>query len=167
MASSSPPTSAIYPSLHSKVILITGGAEGIGAATTELFCRQNARVCILDLATASATALIQHISALAPFHPAFPISIPKFYHADVTDLARLRALVAEIEAEFGGVDVLVNNAAAAGGSARKATMDVGEGDWSWSMDVNLRHVLFLTQAVVPSMRRRGGGAIINMGSISW
>lgn len=159
--------SAIYPSLRDKVVLITGAAEGIGAAAVELFCRQGSRVVIFDIAESSSRRLIDGISQLKPFHPDFPISIPKFYHADVTDLERLRGLVEEVVKEFGAIDVLVNNAAAAAGNARKATPDVTPEGWEANLNVNLRHVFFLTQYVMPSMQKRGGGSIINMGSISW
>ena len=159
--------SAIYPSLRDKVVIITGGAEGIGAAAVELFCRQGSKVLIFDISESSATQLIQHISDLKPWHPDFPISKPKFYHCDVTDLDRLKGLVEEVLREFGAVDVLVNNAAAAGGTARKATLDVTPEGWEGNVNVNLRHVFFLTQYVVPSMQKSGKGSIINMGSISW
>ena len=159
--------SAIYPSLRDKVVLITGGAEGIGAAAVELFCKQGSKVLILDISEPSATKLIEHIAGLKPFHPDFPISTPKFYHCDVTDLDRLKSLVEEVLQEYGQIDVLVNNAASAGGSARKATLDVTPDSWEGNINVNLRHVFFLTQYVVPSMQARRSGCIINMGSISW
>lgn len=164
MAASS---SAIYPSLRNKTVILTGAAEGIGAAAVELFARQGSNVCIFDISRASAESLISHISALKPFHPDFSISTPKFWECDVTDLDRLKACVGEVVAAFGGVDVLVNNAAAAGGAARKGTMEVDAQGWEGNLNVNLRHVFFMTQFVVPIMRERGGGCIINMGSISW
>lgn len=159
--------SAIYPSLREKTVLLTGAAEGIGAAAVELFCRQGSKVIMFDISEPSAQQLIEHISGLKPFHQDFPISIPKFYHCDVTDLERLKTLTDTVLEEYGAIDVLVNNAAAAAGNARKATLDVTPDGWDANLNVNLRHVFFLTQYVVPSMKERGGGSIINMGSISW
>ena len=98
MAASSSPSSpsAIYPSLRYKTIIITGGAEGIGAAAVELFARQGSNVCIFDISRPSAESLIEHIKTLQPWHPDFPVSVPRFYEADVNDLERLRGLVGEV-----------------------------------------------------------------------
>lgn len=159
--------SAIYPSLRDKVVLITGAAEGIGAAAVELFCRQGSKVFIFDISEESSQKLIERVRQLKPWHPDFPVTVPAFYRCDVTDLERLKGLVDDVLTEYGGIDVLINNAAAAGGSARKATMDVTPEGWEGNLNVNLRHVFFLTQYVVPSMKEKGKGCIINMGSISW
>lgn len=159
--------SAIYPDLRDKVVLITGAAEGIGAAGVELFCRQGSRVIFLDIAETSAKNLIMHISGLEPWHRDFPISVPKFYHCDVTDLERLKSLIDTILQEYGTIDVLINNAAAAGGQARKNTLSETPAGWETNLNTNLRHVFFLTQYVIPSMQAQGRGSIINMGSISW
>ncbi|PHH85650.1 hypothetical protein CDD83_116 [Cordyceps sp. RAO-2017] len=151
-----------YPSLRDKTVLITGGAQGIGAAAVELFCRQGSAVVFLDVDEASAAALCARVAALDG------ASAPDFLRCDVTDLDRLRACADEVLRRRGRVDVLVNNAGAAGPEARVPTERVTPASFDADIGVNLRHQFFLTQAVVPAMRAAGrGGCIINMGSITW
>ena len=85
---------------------------------------------------------------------------PTFHECDLTDLAAVKAALARL----GEVDVLVNNAA---NDDRHALAAITPDYWDERMAVNLRHLLFCAQAVAPGMRARGGGAIINLGSISW
>ncbi|KAI5921464.1 NAD(P)-binding protein [Camillea tinctor] len=154
---------AIYPSLRGKSVLISGGAEGIGAAAVELFCRQGSDVVFLDINSAAARQLRERIGAIPG------ASSPAFLRCDVTDLEAVRACAEQAMAERGGaVDVLVNNAAAAGAEARCGSLDVTPEGFGSCVDVNLRHQFFLTQAVVAGMKRQGrAGSIINMGSITW
>ncbi|KAI0594536.1 3-oxoacyl-reductase [Biscogniauxia sp. FL1348] len=156
---------ATYPSLRGKTVLITGGAEGIGAAAVELFCRQGSEVVFLDISDASAEQLCARVAGLPG------ASRPTYLRCDVTDLDAVRACASRAMAEHGGgaVDVLVNNAASAGAGARCPTAEVTREAFAHCVDVNLRHQFFLTQAVVAGMRQRGrgGGSIINMGSITW
>ncbi|KAI0884309.1 3-oxoacyl-reductase [Annulohypoxylon maeteangense] len=152
---------ATYPSLRGKKVLITGGAEGIGAASVELFCRQGSIVIFLDYSASSAQALLDKIKAIPG------ASQPSFLHCDVTDLARLKACAEEVLATHGAVDVLLNNAARAGALTRVPTDEVTPESWDLDVNVNLRHQFFLTQAVVPAMRAQRAGSIINMGSITW
>ncbi|OTA27722.1 hypothetical protein BTJ68_09467 [Hortaea werneckii EXF-2000] len=132
------PQYTIYPSLRGKKILVTGGAEGIGASAVELFAQQGSKVALLDISESSANALIESIKKNAsqatepPWAP--PIQVPTFYQCDVTNLDQLKAQAKKILDDFGTIDVLINNAAAAG---------------------------------VPSMQKQGRGSIINMGSITW
>ncbi|KAI0404468.1 hypothetical protein F4802DRAFT_607488 [Xylaria palmicola] len=160
---------ASYPSLRGKTVLITGGAEGIGAACVEQFWQQGSHVFFFDVSEPSARALLDGLRAA---HPELEeeegqTPLPRFVHCDVTDLARLRACAEAVVAERGAVDVLVNNAASAGAATRVATEAVTPASWEADVNVNLRHQFFLTQAVVPGMRARGGGSIVNMGSITW
>ncbi|KAH9904168.1 NAD(P)-binding protein [Xylariomycetidae sp. FL2044] len=157
---------ATYPSLRGKTVLITGGAEGIGAAAVEHFCRQGSRVTFLDYSEASAAELLAKMERAE----AEGATRPTFLHCDVTDLDRLRACAEQVMADpasGGAVDILVNNAASAGAGSRVATVDVTPESFDYDVHVNLRHQFFLTQAVVPGMRAKGSGSIINMGSISW
>lgn len=163
-----PSQHAIYPSLRGKNVLITGGAEGIGAAAVELFARQGSQVIILDISSSSANTLITKISSLPP-NPDYPIEIPTpiFHKCDVSDLPALQALAQEILQTHTTIHILINNAASAGSLVRKDTLSMTPEAWDFNMNVNLRHMFFLTQAVVPSMRSAGGGSIVNMGSITW
>ncbi|KAI7535598.1 hypothetical protein KC331_g11944 [Hortaea werneckii] len=166
------PQYTIYPSLRGKKILVTGGAEGIGASAVELFAQQGSKVALLDISESSAKALIESIqknstqAAQPPWAPA--IQLPTFYQCDVTNLDQLKDQAKKILDDFGGtIDVLVNNAAAAGSKSRVPSVGVTPESWDFDINVNLRHAFFLTQAVVPSMQKQGRGSIINMGSITW
>lgn len=148
---------ARYPSLQDKVILVTGGASGIGASMVEHFAAQGARVAFLDLDESSAAKLLETL-------PPEGTHIPLFLTCDLTDIAALRSAIRDIAGKLGTVNVLVNNAAR---DDRHKTSEVTPEYWDERMAVNLRHQFFATQAVVPGMTRAGGGSIINMSSISW
>jgi len=147
---------AQYPSLQGKVVLITGGATGIGASMVEHFAAQDSRVAFLDVDESSATKLIESVAGAK--------HAPLFLKCDLTDIAALRSAIEKLEGKLGAVNVLVNNAAR---DDRHKTAEVTPEYWDERMAVNLRHQFFATQAVVPGMTRAGGGAIINMSSISW
>lgn len=147
---------AHYPSLENKVVLITGGATGIGASMVEHFEAQGSRVAFVDLDEASAAKLID--GSASSKHA------PLFLKCNLTDIAALRSAVHDIESKLGAINVLVNNAAR---DDRHKTAEVTPEYWDERLAVNLRHQFFATQAVVPGMTRAGGGAIVNMSSISW
>jgi NAD(P)-dependent dehydrogenase (short-subunit alcohol dehydrogenase family) len=146
-------TTAIYPSLAGKTVAISGGGSGIGARIVEDFVRQKARVHFLDVAEDESRALADRLGGAAHFHK-----------CDLTDLAALKAAYAAIEAQAGPLTVLVNNAA---NDDRHRFQDVTPAYWDQRIAVNLRHYFFGAQAVAPGMKRAGGGAIVNLGSISW
>jgi NAD(P)-dependent dehydrogenase (short-subunit alcohol dehydrogenase family) len=146
-------TSAIYPSLANRVVIVTGGGSGIGAATAHHFSLQGARVAILDLALEPPPA------PDAPNHPQ-----PLFLRCDLTDIPALQAAIAQIHQTLGPPRVLINNAA---NDDRHRLADITPAYWDERMAVNLRHQFFATQAVAPLMHAAGGGSIINMSSISW
>ncbi|GKU05450.1 amidase [Fusarium langsethiae] len=161
-----PSAHAIYPSLRGKTVLITGGAEGIGSATVELFSLQGCQVIFLDIAEGSAQKTIDRVVSRSKDSD-FPIKPPIFYECSVTDLPELQETVKGIQDKHGAIHVLVNNAAAAGNRARLTTENVTADDWDFNVNTNLRHVFFLTQAVIPAMKEAGSGSIINLGSITW
>lgn len=152
-----PRSFAQYPSLMDAVVLITGGASGIGAAMVEQFALQGSRVAFLDVAANDANALVARTSSAART-PAV------FLKCDLTRIDELRASIQEIEAQLGPIHVLVNNAA---NDDRHNFAEVTPEYWDQRMNVNLRHHFFAIQAVAPGMTRAGGGSIINMSSISW
>jgi NAD(P)-dependent dehydrogenase (short-subunit alcohol dehydrogenase family) len=88
----------------------------------------------------------------------------QFFGCDLTDLDAVADLMAKVEAALGGIDIVINNAA---NDDRHSVADITPDYWDKSMAVNLRHQFFVAQAAVPAMKRAGGGAIINLGSISW
>jgi len=163
----SKPQYAIYPSLFGKTALVTGGAEGIGAAIVEIFALQGVQVIIADIAEDSANELIKKIKGTSrgPYGPE-PIA-PVFYECDVTNLDVLKKTVDRALQEFKRVDILINNAASSAGKARVATSQVTAESWEFNVNVNLRHQFFMTQLLAPSMKENKTGAIVNMGSINW
>ncbi len=148
--------SNVYPSLAGKAVVVTGGGSGIGAALTEGFARQGARVVFLDVADADSTALADSLSGLSP--------APVYRRCDLTDLAALKATLEAIAAEVGPIEVLVNNAA---NDDRHSLAEVTPAYWDDRIAVNLRHLYFAAQAVAPGMKAAGQGVILNLGSISW
>ena len=149
--------SARYPSLDGRIVLITGGASGIGESIVTHFARQGARVAFLDVQDDAARDLAR--SLVAEGCPA-----PSYLHCDLTDLAALKAAIERVLKAYGTVDVLVNNAA---NDQRQKTEDVTPEFWDQSMAVNLRPQFFAAQAVIPAMKAAGRGNIINMSSIAW
>jgi NAD(P)-dependent dehydrogenase (short-subunit alcohol dehydrogenase family) len=147
---------ATYPDLRDKRVVITGGGSGIGAELTTAFAGQGARVIFLDIAEQASRELEESLRGA-------PIA-PRFIKCDLTDLDELKAVFARIEEETGGVDILLNNAA---NDDRHEIEDVTPAYWESRINVNLRHKFFCTQAVLPGMKQRGYGVILNFGSISW
>jgi len=94
---------AIYPSLRDRLIVLSGGASGIGEAIVEAFAMQQSRVAFLDIQDTAAEALISRIQSSG-----FPV--PVYYHCDLTDVAAIQATMQMILERFKAVDVLVNNA---------------------------------------------------------
>lgn len=146
-------TSARYPSLQDRRVLITGGATGIGATLVEQFAAQGARVGFIDIAADEGAALAARTPGSA------------FRQADLTDIAQLRAAIAALREQLGGpFGALLNNAA---NDRRHAWDTVTPEFWDSAIAVNIRHQFFAAQAVVEDMKQLGGGAIVNFGSISW
>ena len=142
---------AIYPSLAGKRVLITGGGSGIGAGMVEGFARQGADVTFFDIAEDGSRDLAERLGA-------------HFERVDLTDIAGAQATIARLIAQGGGFDVLVNNAA---NDDRHTIDEVTEEYWDNRIGINLKHLFFCAQSVIPAMRANKSGAIINLGSISW
>lgn len=139
--------------LTARVALITGGARGQGLAHAEALARDGARVVIADVRDDEGLRAARALTETG-------LSV-RYAHLDVTDDDQWTALVAGIEDEDGGLDVLVNNA----GVIRVAPIaELTLADWRWLQDVNATSVLLGTQRAHPAMQRRGGGSIINIAS---
>ena len=143
---------ARYPDLADRVAVVTGGASGIGAAVVAAFHAQGARVGLLDLDAAAGTELAARLPGV------------RFVRCDLRDVAALRAGLGELRAALGPATVLVNNAAR---DDRHGWQDVTPDYWDERMASNLKHQFFAAQAVAADMIAAGGGAIVNLGSISW
>lgn len=144
---------AIYPSLENKRVLVTGGASGIGAGLVEAFAAQGAYVAFVDVAAEAGAALAERLGERTVFR-----------RCDLTDVAALPGTIDALAEAIGGLDVLINNAA---NDDRHTIEQVTPEYWDDRMAVNLRHLFFAAQAAVPHMKKAGGGAIVNFGSISW
>ena len=148
---------ASYPSLRDRVVLVTGGASGIGAEEVSAFARQGAKVAFVDIADEAADHLIGGLRQEG-------LEAPLYQRCDLRDIPALQAAIADIGQRLGPITVLVNNAA---NDQRHSYQDVTVEYWDERIATNLRHQFFAIQAVAPMMRDAGGGSIINFGSISW
>ena len=135
-------------SLEGKIALVTGGARGIGRAICEAYAEAGAKVAVADLREEDAQETANAIGGMA-------------VAMNVADPASIASGVAEVEQAWGGIDILVNNA----GIFNMASIDkVTHDDYRHQYDVNVGGTIFAIQAVVPSMKKRGGGAIVNFAS---
>ncbi|MGN6424819.1 MAG: SDR family NAD(P)-dependent oxidoreductase [Asticcacaulis sp.] len=142
-------SSAIYPSLKGRKVLVTGGGSGIGAGLVAGFAQQGAKVHFIDL--------VDEISATLPDNR------PVFYKCDLTDTSALEKTLADILAD-GPVHVLINNAAR---DDRHSLEEITSEFFDKNIGVNLKHLVMCTRVVAPAMKAAGGGVILNFGSISW
>ncbi|NRB01015.1 MAG: SDR family oxidoreductase [Rhodobacteraceae bacterium] len=148
-------TSPVFPDLKGKSVYITGGGSGIGAALTDGFMAQGAKVSFVQQSDAS--AFCDEMEAKHGVRPHFQL-------CDITDIPRLKETVAEAARVNGPIEALVNNAA---NDQRHDTLDVDEAFWDWSIAINLKAYFFACQAVLPGMQAAGGGSIVNFSSISY
>jgi NAD(P)-dependent dehydrogenase (short-subunit alcohol dehydrogenase family) len=137
--------------LHGKIALITGGARGIGLGFAQAYVREGAKVVIADIDLDRARTAAKEIGVAA-----------SAVHLDVTDLEAIERVVAEIDVKYGGIDILVNNAAI---FDMAPITDITPESYERVFTVNLRGPLFMMKAVSTAMIARGrGGKIINMAS---
>ena len=151
-----PMPNATFPDLEDAGVLITGGASGIGAALVEGFTAQKAKVAFIDIDKTAGDALVAKLAGAR--------HRPLFLPADLADLDAAKQAVSAAGEAFGGIRVLINNAA---WDDRKDIDDLTAEYWQKSHDINLRPAVFVTQAVLPFMRKVGGGSIINFSSIAY
>jgi len=147
---------AIYPSLADRVVFVSGGGSGIGAAIVEAFGRQKAKVAFVDIdieASEQVIGLLRNQGVESYFE-----------RCDITDTAALRRSIDATRRALGPITILINNAAR---DDRHATEDVTPEYWDERFAVNLKHQFFASQAVLPDMKAARQGSIINLGSCSW
>ena len=148
---------AKYGSLQGKRVFITGGGSGIGESLVAEFAAQGALVAFVDIAVEASEALCRRLAEAG-------LTAPIFRHCDITDIPSLQAVMAELADKLGDFDILVNNAA---NDQRHQTQDVTLEYWNERIAINQRPMFFTCQAVFEGMKRKGGGSIINVSSISW
>jgi NAD(P)-dependent dehydrogenase (short-subunit alcohol dehydrogenase family) len=151
------PPFASYPSLKDRVVFVSGGGSGIGASIVEHFAEQGAKVGFVDIDEAASKALCAKIAAAG--HPQ-----PLFAKCDVRDIPAYQAAIADMAGRLGPITVLINNAAR---DDRHSIEEVTPAYWDERISVNLRHQYFAIQAVVPGMKKAGGGSIVNFSSVSY
>ncbi len=144
-----------YPDLQGRSVFITGGGSGIGAALTDGFLAQGARVFFVQ--RSDATRFRDMMEAKHGTRPGFR-------PCDITQIRALSAALAEAAAKNGPIDILVNNAA---DDSRHATLEVTEADWDRIQAVYLKPYFFACRDVLAGMQQRGRGAIVNMSSITY
>jgi len=144
--------------LDGKTVVVTGGGHGIGRAYSERFGREGARVVVAELDEAAARDVADNIERAGGEALAAP--------TDVASWSSAQAMAERAVERFGGIDGLVNNAAIFSTIpiARVGFEQIDEGEWDRVMEVNVKGVWLCCRAVVPAMRRRGGGSIVNIAS---
>ena len=148
---------ANYPSISNKVVLITGGASGIGENLVEHFIMQEAKVAFLDIEEKLANKLEKKI--LKKYN-----SKPLFIKCDLKNINELKESIKIVRKKLGLISILVNNAA---NDERHDIDSVTPEYWDDRMNINLKHYFFAAQSVYKDMKELGIGKIINIGSFSW
>lgn len=134
-----------------KVIAVTGGAKGIGRSCVELFSQRGGKVVFSDIDVPGGEALAARLGDSVAF-----------LRGDVRRLADMEAMARLAETRFGGLDIIVNNA----GVALDGVVDeIDEERWNTVIDINLTGFWRTMKACVPLLRKRGGGAIVNLSSV--
>ncbi|MBU2867232.1 SDR family NAD(P)-dependent oxidoreductase [Pacificibacter marinus] len=144
-----------FHDLKDKHVFITGGGSGIGAALTEGFLAQGAKVSFVQRSDAS-----DFVAKMKEKHGV----APSFFACDLSDVDAIKSSMTAAQKRHGDIDVLVNNA---GNDVRHEIKDLTPDQWDFNHAVNLRPYFFTAQFVAPFMAQNGGGAIINYSSISY
>lgn len=146
---------AIYPSLKGKTAFVTGGATGIGAVIVKQLCYQGVSVTFVDIDRENSEKVAANLTELG--HNV------NFVYCDITNIESLKNAITNTATEFGGLDILVNNAA---NDERHNIAEIDECYWDQSIAINLKPYFFAAQTAHPFMKENGG-SIINLGSASW
>ena len=139
-----------------KVAVITGGASGIGRATALAFAREGARVVIADIDSTGSDNTVAEIKDKG--------GEASFVRADVTKSTDVQAMVVKAVGQYGGLDYAFNNAGLVGSTA--GIVETTEEDWNRVVAINLTGVWLCMKYEIPEMLKRGGGAIVNNGSVT-
>ena len=148
---------ASYPSLNNKVVIISGGASGIGENLVEHFIMQKSKVAFLDIEEKLGNELVNKIEKKYKLRPLF-------VKCNLKNIKELQNSIKKIKETLGPIHTLVNNAA---NDDRHDFDSVTPEYWDDRMNINLKHYFFATQAVYKDMKNIGKGTIVNIGSFSW
>lgn len=146
-----------YASLAGRVVFISGGSSGIGAELVRAFAAQQAIVAFCGTRPDGGRELADELRGHG-------LPAPHYAACDVRDAHAYQALLRDMIAKLGPIRVLVNNA---GRDDRHAMEEVTPEFWDDRLALNLKHYFFAIQACAPAMAEAGGGAVVNMGSVSW
>jgi len=138
-----------------KVILVTGGALGIGRAACMVLANEGAKVAVTDILDEEGEEVVASITSDG--------GTAKYWNLDVSNEDEVSRVFDEVLQEFGAIDVLVNNAGISG--ANKPTHELTEEEWNKLFAINVNGVFLCTKHVIPIMKEAGGGNIINLSSI--
>ena len=148
---------ASYPSLENKVVIITGGASGIGESIVEQFVIQKSKVAFIDIEKKLAKNLIDRINKKYN-------TKPLFIKCDLKNISELKDSIQQVKQDLGPISILINNAA---NDERHNIDDVTPEYWDDRMSINLKHYFFAIQSVYKDMKKLGKGTVVNIGSFSW
>lgn len=141
--------------LKNQVCIVTGGALGLGRATSFLFARERAIVAVTDVLDECGANVVREIRASG--------GTAEYWHLNVANEDEIESVFRQIHARFGKIDVLVNNAGVSG--VNKPTHEVTQQEWDALMAVNVKGVFLCTKHVIPYMKEARRGSIINLSSI--
>lgn len=149
--------SALYPSLKNKIVLITGGASGIGSSIVENFCYQQSKVVFFDIDDNLASQVVDHnIKSYK--------NKPIYIKCDLTNTNQLIKTIKTIKKDIGDIAILINSAA---NDKRHEMSSVTSEYWDDRINVNLKHFFFAAQTCAEMMKKNRAGTIVNLGSFSW
>lgn len=134
-----------------KGVVVTGAAKGVGAAVAEAFCREGARVALIDVDVAAGSELARTLGPRA-----------HFFQADVSSAAQVDQALQQADQTLGGVHILINNA---GIQTYGTVTETSEEIWDRTLGVNLKSAFLCAKAALPVIQREGGGVVINMASV--
>jgi NAD(P)-dependent dehydrogenase (short-subunit alcohol dehydrogenase family) len=140
---------------ENKVVIVTGGALGIGRETCLLLAKEGAKVAVTDVLDKEGKILAEEINHSG--------GVAKFWHLDVADENEVKKVYAAVVSEFGKLDATVNNAGISG--VDKPTHELTEKEWDKVMNVNVKGVFFCTKHAIAHMKETGSGSIVNLSSI--
>jgi len=141
--------------IEGKVVIVTGGALGIGRETCILLAKEGAKIAVTDVLDEEGKKVADEINSSG--------GVAKFWQLNVAKENEVERVFAEVVKEFGKLDATVNNAGIAG--ADKPTHELTEKEWDNVMNVNVKGVFFCTKHAIPYLKNAGSGSIINLSSI--